>query len=260
MGAMAELRPIIVISSFMAIVVVLISIMPSGFFGSNATTVTPENQNFYSILGTNNTLVFNLTGNSHNFGNMDFGGWHINVQEIPLYFMGKMTIWIQVADAWYGYFYNREDFIWNNQEGTVKSIHESIMTGGYLGETHDVLKISTVNETYLSSNITALIYYIKSSRTTIKVFFNFNTSYYSNPYDAYNNENLTLIMGIDFNERNTQINAWSVIGSFLTFQLIPNCDPTIALLIEIPFWFAEIYVVFIMVLRVVGAVFGGGGA
>lgn len=258
MGAMAELRPIIVIGSLIAIIVILISIMPAEFFGSNGTTVTPENTNFSSILGTNDTIEFNFTGHTYDFGNKDFGGWHIDVQEVSTY--GAPALWVQITDAWYGYFYNRNDFKWydiNNVE--VDKSRPDIPDPTYPGY-HNVMLISDINNEYLAGNITNLLYYLECSKTMIKATFYFDISIYSNVISAYAAGKLTMVIGINFNERNSQINAWSVIGSFLTFQLIPNCEPTIALIVEIPFWFAELYVVFIMVLRVIGAVFGGGGA
>jgi hypothetical protein len=258
MGAMAELRPIIVIGSFMAIVVTLISIMPSGFFGSNATTVTPTNENFYSLLGTNDTLEYNLTGSSHDFGNKDFGGWHIDLQEVNV--AGEPELWLQVADAWYSYFYNREDFIWYDVQNTRKSTTMYFTPFDAYPADHELMRITVINTDYLSGNVSGLIYYARCSRTTMKTMFYFDTTLYVNVTDAYSNAKLRMVVGIDFNERNTQINAWSIIGAFLTFQLIPNCELTLALLIEIPLWFAELYVVFIMVLRIRGAVFGGGGA
>lgn len=259
MGAMAELRPIIVIGSFMAIVFLLISIMPQGFFGSNnGIIITPTNTNFYSLLGTNDTITFNLTGSPpHDFGNKDFGGWHLDVQEVSTSDYGS-AIWVQVADAWYGIFYNREDFKWFNMNNTeIDVYHSDIPDNTYPGK-HYVMPIISIE--FNSENQTELSYLLESTKTTIKVVFLYDFSTYASPLLAYDVGNLTMIVGIDFNERNTQINAWTVIGSFLTFQLIPNCDVILALFIEIPFWLAELYVVFIMVLRVIGAVFGGGGA
>lgn len=255
MGAMAELRPIIVIGSFMALVVLLISIMPSGFFTSNASTVTPANTNFYNVLGTNDTTSYNLTGSTHDFGNRDFGGWHTNLEEVMT--GSDYALWFQIADAWYTYFYSREDFTWFDLNNVQRSIRVDSSTG-FSYSSHIVLLISAINNSYHSGNTSALVYTVKSSRTTMKTFFSFDLSTYSDPLAAYLAGHLDMIVGINFNERNTQINAWSVIGSFLTFQLIPNCEPTIALIVEIPFWFAELYVVFIMVLRVIGALFGGG--
>jgi hypothetical protein len=258
MGAMAELRPIIVIGSFMAVVALLIGIMPSGFFGSNIVAPTPTNTSFYSLLGTNDTLVYNLTGSPHDFGNKDFGGWHTDLQEHSFGSDGPGFL-MTVADAWYGFFYNREDFLWYDSTVTYQKD-----TRKYLGyptfEDHNVLMLSTVSADYNAGNISSLSYYLKSSKTTMKAIFYFDQTLYTDPATAYAAGKLVMVIGIDFNERNTQINAWTVIGAFLTFQLIPNCEQTIALLVEIPFWFAEIYVAVIMVLRITSAIFGGGGS
>lgn len=262
MGAMAELRPIIVIGTFMAIVIILIGIIPSQMFGSQSPELStiPSNTSWSSILATNDTMSYNLTGGDHNFGNKDFGGWHLNLFEMHDGSF-KPVLLMQVADAWYFYFYNKEDFLWTLVNQTVISIFVNVYDpiGTWPWQQHNVLKISVLDN-LTSGNGTLPIFYLKSSRATIMAYLVYNQTAYAYPSLAYNAGNMVIVLGIDFNERNTQINAWTVIGALLTFQLIPNCDAVISLIIEIPMWLAEIYVVFILVLRVIGAVFGGGGA
>jgi len=50
-----------------------------------------------------------------------------------------------------------------------------------------------------------------------------------------------------------------MIGMLFTASL-PDVDPSLNYIIAIPLWICCSYLIFIFVLRIIGAVFGGGGA
>jgi hypothetical protein len=236
--------------------IILLAIIPPEFLNASSTayTPTPQNTSFANILGTNETATLNFTGSPpHDFGNIDFGGWHIQISEKNIAGSGEQCLWIRISDAWYFYFFNSEDFQYRTTDGNTSiTTRNLILTWG----THYVLKIETL-DALMATNQTGIIY-LTSSRTTIRAYFYYDQTLYATPSLAYVAGKLQMILGIDFNERNTQVNAWSLISSFLTFQLLPNVDPILSLLLEIPMWVCEGYLTFIFVLRVLGAVFGGG--
>ncbi len=64
---------------------------------------------------------------------------------------------------------------------------------------------------------------------------------------------------IEFDQVNTSANAWSIMSQILVFDL-PEVNSIINILISVPIWIGIAYLSFIIILRVVGAIFGGGGA
>ena len=227
---------------------------------------------------------------------LDVGGHSVlftesfyKIDNDPL-FMNLTSYWFvfqtEMAQDIWGYRYNQEDFKWYNQNGTDTTTNieievndgNAIFGNVYHWVSHDVLTLaqvdmdahtqnSTLNNTLYNPQIQ---YTLKSSSTTFQAQFSYNISAFTAPSQAYQNltrmgnetstGGLSLTIGIDFSERASQINAWDLITGFLFFQLIPQLPTTISLLIEVPIWIAEAYLIFIFILRVIGAVFGGGGA
>lgn len=87
--------------------------------------------------------------------------------------------------------------------------------------------------------------------------FNFNATKWGNFTDAWNHNELYVFHGIDFDQLSTGYNAWDLISRLLFFQL-PEVNPYINALIAIPIWVASVYVVVILIMRAMGALFGGG--
>lgn len=229
---------------------------------------------------------------------LKIGGWNVlftesfyKIDHDPA-FMNLTSYWFvfqtEVAEEIWGYRYNQEDFLWYNQNGTDVTTYNvpiecndgnQIFGATYRYDSHSVLKLTQVdidahvsNATYNQTLYNPQIQYIlKCSRTSFSVQFNYNITAFTAPSQAYQNLTrsgshtssdgyLGIIIGVDFSERNTQLNAWNLITGFLFFQLIPDLPYTLSLLIEAPIWVCEAYLLFIFVLRIIGAVFGGGGA
>jgi hypothetical protein len=179
---------------------------------------------------------------------------------------------LEVCDEWWDYRYNREDFTWFNQNGTestsTHNVHGAI---GGNDEIHKVLTLSQMDidcrSTHNNTYSPETFYTARSSRTTFHVIFNYNRTAFDYPTAAYEGTGdpthtcgLAMSIGQEFSERMTQINAWTLITGLLFFQLIPDLPFIVNVLIEVPIWICEAYLIFIFALRVIGAVFGGGGA
>lgn len=91
------------------------------------------------------------------------------------------------------------------------------------------------------------------------VIFEYNTTAYTTYEEAFHAGELSFWCGLQFDQTNTSYNAWDIIALLLFFSM-PDIHPAINALIAIPLWIVIVYVSFIIILRVVGAIFGGGGA
>jgi hypothetical protein len=292
MGDISEMRGLIVCVTFIATAVTLILIVPTEFYPVVASQyVNPSQGDFRDIMGYNVSYYWNFTGN---YLEGEFPDWHpargvtdksVKIGGYTLVIteswfeeiIGNVTMYhwelqMEVCDEFWDYRYNREDFTWINQNGTdTTSTHN--VRGAILGhdENHSVLTLaqldidsrSTHNNTYSPETR----YTVRCSKTTFHIIFNYNVTAFDYPTAAYEGVGvegrtcgLSMSIGQDFSERSTQLNAWTLITGFLFFQLIPDLPVVMSLLIEAPMWIAEAYLLFIFALRVIGAVFGGGGA
>lgn len=295
MGDISEMRGLIVCVTFIATAITLVLLIPSGFFPITTATqnINPQS-GVRNIMGYNDSYFWNFTGNyltgaypawSPARGVTDksvkIGGYTLVITE-SWYETFNDTgggetdyhweLQLEVCDEFWDYRYHREDFTWFNQNGTESTSTHNVV-GAILShdENHSVLTIaqldidsrSTHNNTYSPETY----YTVRCSKTTFNIIFNYNVTAFDNPTEAYEGTGepshtcgLSMNIGQDFSERATQLNAWSLITGFLFFQLIPDLPVAISIMIEAPIWVCEAYLLFIFALRVIGAVFGGGGA
>jgi len=102
-----------------------------------------------------------------------------------------------------------------------------------------------------------LSYTISCSHFSASGFFGFNETLYSSPSEAWTNGELVFLIGVNFDQVGTSYNAWDLIAKLMFFQL-PNIHPIVNALIAIPLWVATAYLAYILILRAIGALFGGG--
>lgn len=76
--------------------------------------------------------------------------------------------------------------------------------------------------------------------------------------DAWDNNAMELIVGIDWDQMGTTHDAFSLVASLISLEPTLTGNLWIDTLIKIPLMIAMIYIAFILVLRAVGALFGGG--
>ena len=77
---------------------------------------------------------------------------------------------------------------------------------------------------------------------------------------AWNNNGVGLVFGIDYDQMGSTHNAFSIIGNILSLDANITGNIWIDTLIKVPLMIAAAYIAFIVVLRIIGSVFGGGGA
>lgn len=297
MGDISEMRGLIVCVTFIATAITLILLIPAamltGSTGSPTGQINPKTGAF-DILGYNDTYMWNFIGNNatligdtfvpnygvHAFPVVVLGGRQLLVVESWFtrnesgLIAAKWCVQIEIADEFWGFRFHREDFRWINVNGSdVTSTVNMTCINGFWSPTdiqqHDVLTLvqldtdSRRGDTYTVYS-PEVSYTLHSSKCSIHIQFSYNGSAYDYPTQAYEQSvagnGLHMSIGIDFNERYSQINAWTLILSILSFQTIPDLEPTMSILISSPIWICEGYLAFIFALRIIGAVFGGGGA
>jgi len=193
-------------------------------------------------LSWNETYTHNLTGQWKNFV---IGGWNVRV------FEWQNAIEIYTYDYWWRIEWNHDWFAWYKNG---KEVSEKF----YMYDEEGIwIKLLQIDKDFNKSK--KLQYDLRNSRTKMIVTFAFNTTAYALPSMAYNAHDAFLIFNIKFDDRNTSVNALNMIGMLFTASL-PGVNPILNYLIAIPLWICSLYLVFIFVLRIIGAVFGGGGA
>lgn len=261
MGDISEMRGLVVVGSFVTVVVLLVTLMvaesPTLFVGATTGTgPTAHSGNPALLLASNATDLFylNKTAMIANWG-QEIGGWTV---WIVLQWRG----WSQDVFEFYSQNYfgpiptNWEDFVWY-QDGVVKSDTYTAPSG----RVYQGIRESQLDSDYASLAAgQVLSYELENSYTKFTMQITWNTALYDTPSEAFEaNQNLQCSVNIDFNDRNTSINAFNVIAGLFLWQL-PGMDPIISAIITTPIKLCLAYLTFIFILRLAGAVFGGGGA
>lgn len=250
MGDMSELRGLVVIISFLGAMTLLLSWIPGAFF------VATEGRNvyvpewfeaieLYSFVDTK-TVYLNDTGgslwwvdNTFRIKDIDIGNY-----DIDLYYKRPTTgfynlFLIHIHYDWYVFpSDHRLEFI------SMRGIDRDI-----------VLDINEINTDANGANYTE--YRARCKHTTYHIGLSYNSTAYSSFSDAWDNGELVFFAGVDFDHTNTTYNAWNFVSMLLFFQL-PEIDIYTNLLLGIPLWIGIIYVSYILILRAIGALFGGG--
>lgn len=247
MGDISEMRGLIVVVTLIGVTVALLVAMPPEFYAASMANAATSSVSPEDILAWNQTLNINFTG----FGAYDFTlngyNWELIATDEP----GKDLDFIALStyEQWWIFKYNWDDCKWYDSQGTDISWSFYFPTYGM----HQILGVKVI-DLHEGEILKA-----QNSKTKLSVSFAYNTSAFPSFSDAYNAHKCAMVIQFDLNDRNTSINALTLISMLFTAQL-PMVDPTINLLLAFPLWACTGYLVFIFVLRVIGAVFGGGGA
>jgi hypothetical protein len=269
LGDISEYRGIIVIFTFLGVFALLIStpLMPSGFTmpASNMTSAsTPSSiwqasgQEFGGYNETweyrlNQTLGYTIspgsvyavldvgTGSPIKFGGHDLDLWYV-LPNVTYY--GQ---WIMFRHN-YG-FSSVHEMQWFDKDGVEK-------TNSTLFDPYLVLSLQTLQFDYAAGK---LPYKVQCVEFYMACDFWYNTTTYANLAVAFNHNDLHMMLGINFNQMGASFDSASLVTKLLTFQPVDVPFP-INIMMAFGIWAAIAYIVFIIVLRVIGSVFGGGGA
>jgi len=137
-----------------------------------------------------------------------------NQSDLYLYLVHKWTEWIIIPCLHYQ--------IWINSEGVTRSAG---------AQKQNRIYDYTINQDYSDS----LPYTAKCSHFQVTVYFGYNETTYSSVTEAWNHHALYILIGIDFAEMATGMNAWNLIAMLLFFQM-PDIHPVLNMILALPIW------------------------
>ena len=247
-GNLAELRPLVFIVSFVGLSVLLIGWMvtetPTLFLGadSGSSSTGTSSQNPSELMAWNETYTLNITDT---FGyTFKVGGWNVRFEK----WTSTHSFYMETYDAWWIFNWNFDPFRWFKDGLDVTHV--------YSGQPNpERLDVSQLDSDFAKGK--GLGYDAKNSRTQFSVSFAFNTTKYAKPSDAYDGNEMYLMFNVGYDERNTNINLLGFISGLFTFSL-PGLPVQVNLIIWLMIFPSLAYLVFIIVLKIIGSVFGGG--
>jgi hypothetical protein len=262
MGDISEMRAIVVVFSFVAVGIFLISLMVSespGLFigptqigeqaGPNSVSIPTD------LLSWNSSLTVNLTGPAGEYS-FTLAGWNYRIDAFTLMYN---RIAMSTYATWWIFQWDFDYFKWY-KDGVLVSYPGTYYPPYYQTQTYPgdfVFPIQQLDTDFYNNE--TLSYEAKNGKTATTVFFSYNSTTYSIPSLAYEAGALSLTFLVDFDDRNTSINVLNFIGAIFSFSM-PGIDSRLLFILMLPIIAATAYLVFIFVLRIAGAIFGGGGA
>lgn len=243
MGDISEMRGLIVLFTVVSLTVALIMLMPSDYFTAGTTMPNTYNNTVLGIIAWNSSYTQNKTHNAIDYFTLNGYTWYFEDALLTEHLtLGTYSTW----------------WIFNYDFDFVRWINT---TGYDLSQPQELNGIPELRlETFTGSS--PYEFEAKNGRTSLKITFSYNTTAYASWTEALAASELYAIFNADWTDRNTSMNALGVVGLVLTASL-PNIDPVVNGVFALIAWgfiAVSIYLVFIFVLRIVGAVFGGGGA
>jgi hypothetical protein len=249
-GNLAELRPLVFIAAFVGFILLIVGMMASetptlfvdATTGSGSTPISAPNP--LGLVAWNSTLNFTLShGAIDDFG---FGGYNVRLGSPDLYLYFRSFTYAN----WWIFNWDVEDFDWYNSQNVKESV-----TYGALGS--QGLALSQMTTDYETYGISGLRYTWKNSKTTIPVSFLFNETAYDSPTEAFNDAHLYIFINSNFATAATSFNALTFISGLFTFSL-PGIPTVVNALLWVIIFPPLGYLTFVFVLKIIGAVFGGG--
>lgn len=237
----------ITVITFLGSLVFLISLVPPDFYvstdlrGVSTADFDSSDLEFYNntwshYLDTNGSWwvaaepdILNLPVDSG-----DFGGWNLRLEYSKANLSHHIIRCTHVHEEWWGIIpsHHRMTFSFKGSDrGTILSINETVvdMTGSNLAK-----------------------YSVSCDHFRYRLFLTYNNTLYSSLEDAWNHYKVLASTGIEFNEMNTGLNAWTILSALVFFQL-PNVHWTVNALLAIPIYAAVIIISFILILEVIKA-------
>lgn len=251
MGDISEIRGLLVGGSFLAITVLLITWIPPEFYATQGqrTIKPPDYFESSEVIVMNYTYLMNITSGHFEdwWGKEEFGyDMLFEASTSGTYYIdGEIYSghWMlnRHGYTFWGMWTGGHKQEWINDEGISRG---KVLEDGEIESDWDDQK-----------NLAS--YTVKCKHFYMLADIGYNTTAYSSVSDAWDDDDLRVLFGINWDQRGTTWDAWSLIAGILFFKL-PQIHPYINAMIAIPLWIAVAYISFILVLRAIGAIFGGG--
>lgn len=236
MGDTSELRVLVVVATFLTGTILLIGWIPSEFYVSDETylQVNPpsvfDGVDLVNYATTENFTIYD--GFAESWGKENFG------HDMRLIVSETYGIYNTHFYGWFLWSFHQME--WFNDNGVSRT---TFLSFSDIVEDHDTNNLSH--------------YKVECSHFYMEAWVGYNTTAYGSFQEAIDNNDANILFAIDFDQVGTTWSAWSIISGILRFDL-PNVNPYLNAIIAIPIWVSIAYVSFILILRALGAIFGGG--
>lgn len=240
MGDISEMRALIVLFTIVSITITLILLIPPDFYVASIDPATAPDASPQDLIAWNSTYTLNIT--SHTSQDFPLNGYNWEMTS------DDTTLQLGTYASWWVFIWDYDDCSWFY--GTAD-----------LTEIMEFTNLKYLNVTGLTADPPVALV-CKNSKTEIKVTLTYNSTAFISYADALDSNELKAVFFVDWNDRNTSMNAFQLIGMVLTASL-PDINPILGIVFGFIGWgliAAASYLVFIFALRIVGAIFGGGGA
>jgi len=248
MGDISEIRGLIVVGTFISILVLLMMWVPAEFFFiSDQRRVIPTEFEGIDI------VRFAVTWNA------SLDGSHPSISPYTYHFFDA-----KVAGHDLRFHYALQNRTFNSD--SVFSVHHIIYWAGIITDTvpceffhRGVPKGTALNKAELDGayEVGDLTFTFQSETFTMEIFFGFNETIYDKPSVALNDYAMKIMIGVEWDQVATGMSAWDLVAMILFFKL-PDIHWIVNAIIAVPIWIAIGYLSFILILRAIGAIFGGG--
>jgi hypothetical protein len=242
-GDLSELRGILVVVTFLSVTILLVSMIPGEFVVSpttNRQVVVPEAYSSSDVMAIASSMNFTFgphVEQSFSLGGHDFTIFDDAMGSIPGNGIIMYTEWVEwwvIHNQLYMKWYDQQNIERNSAPGPLEFPYMSYM-----------MQFQTIDDIGLNTTWT-----IQCERVTVKAMFGYNTTAYDNCTQAYENDSLGIWLGINFDQVNTQFNAWNLISMILFFQM-PDVHPIINAIIAIPIWVTIAYLIFTLITKLI---------
>jgi len=254
LGDLAELRGIIFTVSFLSFFFLTIAFIPSGFY-QQSTEIDemidldiPETYRAYEVTILNYSEIYYLNCSelglvgTNRWAEFTLGGWDIQFRYIQDPTFNEYRIMVFHESKWWIFITDWHGMKWYNESGFLVS-------DPWEGDNNDhVCWVSKIVNCFDENGFAK--FRVECQHFGMDMFLHYNATKYSNFFEAFKDNQFDAMFGINIQDVNTKLSAWSLISRLLFFQM-PEVHPVINILIAIPIWTCIAYLVYVLVLKAI---------
>lgn len=238
-----EQSMLITVVTFLSIFGILVMMIPGDLFAySTEKRIINVPEYFESVDITYYADVENFTIGSSDYQRYFSLGGHYFAWETNVYHK-CLVLWTH--GGWWIFRWDFNSFKWYDNVGIERSVYIGIPDSNVIPGYWYALPWSEIE-----ASESWTLQQIGGQEVSVSLFWGYNKTKYSSPYDAFLHDELHVLIAIGFDKVNTSINAWSLIGNMLFFQA-PDIHPAINAIIAIPIWVAVAYLIYILILKAI---------
>jgi len=238
----AENITLVTVVTFLSVFFILVSMMPAGLLYTPSEKRTIDVPEYFESVDITSFSQFKNITIGKDLSDLpeywfDLGGhsfyWDTN------YHIHVLTLWTH--GGWWYFTWDFNSFKWYDSNGIERS-------WGYGTEWHLDWDSINCSESWTLKQI-------GGQEVQVSVFWGYNKTAYASAWHAFMNNDLNVLIAIGFDQLNTSINAWNLVGSLLFFQT-PEVHPAINAIIAIPIWVMIAWLIYILILKAIPFVGG----